>query len=153
MSATLWWVIAGAFAVMLLLTATLVAERSPAPIKKPAVPPPEPPPEPEPVAIEPDDEHATQGPHTLIGRGQVDEGAFLLVRTPLWDYPFNQALFTQVFVDETGFMTRARYCVVDTAAFGRLDVGLQGETPVSIPVGIGNAVATFPTDPETTWTH
>lgn len=93
------------------------------------------------------------GPHTLVASGCVDEGAFLLVRTPLWDYPFNRALYTQVFVDDAGVMIRARYCPVDTVAAGKLEVGTQGPTPVTVTVGSGAAIARFPDNPETTWTH
>lgn len=158
MSSTLFWIIAAVGGFILIICLGAFAGNShdaggrQSPVPLPATPPDDVEPDAS-MAINVVSEQTSLGPHTVVARGCVDEGAFLLVRTPLWDYPFNRALFTQVFVDDAGLMTRARYCPVDTVAAGKLEVGTQGASPVTVMVGCGAAVAQFSPDPETTWTH
>lgn len=158
MSTTLFWVIAAVCGILTLICLGAFMDNRAQPAK-PSGPEPLPSPETEtelpapPPIVDSADDRPTSGPHTVVARGEVDEGVFLLVRTPLWDYPFNRALFTQVFFDDVGAMCRARYCPVDTVQAGKLEVGSRDVSPVTVTVGTGAAVAQFPTSPETTWTH
>ena len=93
------------------------------------------------------------GPHTIIAQGRVDEGHFVLVRTPLYEQPLNAALITQVLFDDGGAMTRARYLRVATLDTGKLDVGPHLGRPLTLTIGPGAATAGFADNPATTWTH
>ena len=95
----------------------------------------------------------TSGPHALIARGRVDEGHFVLVRTPLYEQPLNAVLITQVLFDNQGTMSRARYVRVALLETGKLIAGQRLGKPLTITIGPGKDTATFSDDPKVNWTH
>ncbi|MCB0060007.1 MAG: hypothetical protein KDJ47_08540 [Hyphomicrobiaceae bacterium] len=95
----------------------------------------------------------TTGLHMVIAHGRVDEGAFVLVRTPLAEYPLDKVLLTQVFVDDDGNLVSARYCRVALFDTGKIELGQRNGAPVILILGPGAGVARFSADPETRWTH
>lgn len=134
MTSTLLWVIGG----LLLLPVVIWAfsqESEPAPAFEYPMPPP------------------ASGQHTIIAWGRVDEGYFALIRTPLWEYPFNAVLLTHVVFDDAGSISRARYCRASTIETGKIDVGKRSGKPVTITIGTGAATAQFSEEPTTIWTH
>jgi len=106
-----------------------------------------------PAAFEMPVPRPTSGPHTLIARGRVDEGHFVLVRTPLYEQPLNAVLITQVLFDDDGTMSRARYLRVALLETGKLIAGQRSGKPLTLTIGPGADTAAFPDDPTVNWTH
>lgn len=129
------WVIAGVCLIALIVVLTAPEAAAPLPAYEIAVPQP------------------TFGPHVIMARGMVDAGHFVLVRTPLYEFPFNSILVTQVIFDAAGAMLHARYCRVETLTHGLVDVGVRHGRPVHVRVGTGTDCQVFPVKPEAIWTH
>ncbi len=134
MTSTLLWVIGGLLLSPVVIWAFTQPSELPPAFARPIPPP-------------------VSGPHTIIAWGRVDEGHFALIRTPLWEHPFNAVLITQVLFDDAGCISRARYCRVATVETGKIDVGKRSGMPVTVIIGTGPDTATFSDDPTTIWTH
>ena len=111
------------------------------------------PPDDPPPVVENPVPRKVSGPHTLIARGKIDEGRFMLVRTPLYEAPLNSVLLTQVVFDDGGAMTRARYVRASPLDAGKIIAGKHLGRPLAIIIGPGTETIGFPDDPDLNWTH
>lgn len=142
------------FGLIIALSGSAPAPRAPSATQSEPVPEPPIPVEPATgLLVEATSPMNVSGPHAIIARCEAEDGAFILVRTPLWEYPFNAALITQIVFDDGGNMRFARYARFSTLETGRIEVGSQNAAPVSVTIGPGTGTGRFPTDPTTIWTH